>query len=130
RGEPLTGLIALGGGSVLDATKLLAVTIHSSVDRPLHLALREDIGGDWRRSIPLITIPTTSGTGSEVTPFATVWDTAAQKKHSVMGDALFPDHCILDPLLTLSLPYDETLYTGLDATSHALESLWNHHRTS
>ena len=74
-------------------------------------------------------IPTTSGTGAEVTPFATVWDHTNHKKHSLAGPHMYPRSALLDPSLTLSLPSEETLHTGLDATSHALESLWNHNRT-
>lgn len=127
--DPLVGIIGLGGGSVLDAAKVLAATIPHSSDRLLHRTLREGRIHRWQRTLSLVAIPTTSGTGSEVTPFATVWDSVTQKKYSVAGERIFPDECILDPALTISLPRDETLYTGLDATSHALESLWNRNRT-
>lgn len=125
----ITQIIALGGGSVLDAAKVLAVTLPSEEDKPLTLTLREGRPQQWQKKLPLIAIPTTSGTGAEVTPFATVWDKTTHKKHSVTGDLIYPDLALLDPELTLTLPYEETLYTGLDAISHALESLWNKNRT-
>jgi len=121
-------ILAIGGGSVMDAAKVVAVSLTS---RPGTLAtvLRHGHSPHWRRDVALVAVPTTSGTGSEVTPFATVWDEVAQKKYSVTGDAVYPDLALLDPELTLGLPHEETLYGGLDATSHALESLWNRNRT-
>lgn len=125
----LASIVALGGGSVLDAAKVLAVTLLSDSERPLDHALRQGNAHTWIKRLPVIAIPTTSGTGAEVTPFATVWDSTTHKKHSVNGDNLYPTHALLDPTLTLTLPRQETLYTSLDAISHALESLWNKNRT-
>lgn len=125
----LDGIIALGGGSAIDAAKVLAVILKSDIDAPLNHILRTNKAQAWEEKLPLIAIPTTAGTGAEVTPFATVWDHAANRKYSVTGDRTFPDHAILDPELTLTLPADETLYTALDSISHALESLWNKNRT-
>lgn len=129
RQAELQGIIALGGGSAIDAAKVLAVAIPSSLPEPLVSVLRQGEAQEWGRKLPLIAIPTTSGTGAEVTPFATVWDQVDHKKYSVMGDLVFPDVALYDPELTLTLPQDETLYTGLDAVSHALESLWNRNRS-
>jgi len=77
------------------------------------------------RPLPLTAIPTTAGTGSEVTPFATIWDLSGEKKYSLSSPRLFARRALLDPKLTLTLPRDLTVVTGLDALSHALESLWN-----
>lgn len=129
RQEALTGVLAVGGGSVLDAAKVLAVTLPSGLRDPLDQVLRQGRRHEWEKKLPLVAIPTTSGTGAEVTPFATVWGRSERKKYSVAGDRLFPDVAVLDPELTLSLPGKETLYPGLDAVSHALESLWNINRT-
>lgn len=129
RSTPIDGLIALGGGSVMDAAKVLSVTLSSELDKPLATSLREGKGQAWSKNLPVIAIPTTSGTGAEVTPFATVWDQSEHKKHSVTGDCVYPQLAVIDPELTLTLPLDETLYTGLDAISHALESLWNKNKT-
>ena len=79
--------------------------------------------------MPVTAIPTTSGTGAEVTPFATVWDSTTHKKHSLTGEHIYPTHALLDPELTLTLRRKETLYPALDTISHALESLWNKNRT-
>jgi alcohol dehydrogenase len=77
----------------------------------------------------VVAIPTTAGTGAEVTPFATVWDRASVRKNSFAHDLMPPLHAVLDPELTLTLPRDETLFGGLDTLSHALESLWNRGRS-
>lgn len=121
-------VVALGGGSVIDAAKTLALALQSPHSRPLQLWLREG-KLDLPEPLPLVCLPTTAGTGAEVTPFATVWDGARQKKCSLGGSGLFPAVALLDPELTLSLPWQETLFTALDTTSHALETLWNRHAT-
>lgn len=127
--RPAHTLVALGGGSALDAGKILSVLLSAGGERALHRAFRLGEGQAWSARVPVIAIPTTAGTGAEVTPFATVWDSASQRKYSVAGDLLFPAHALLDAQLCLGLPADDTLYTALDAISHALESLWNRHRT-
>jgi len=129
RQESIHCIIALGGGSVIDAAKVLAVTLPSSMANPLDHVLRSCLDYVWKNRIPVFAIPTTSGTGAEVTPFATVWDNTAHKKYSVTGDFVYPTHALLDPMLTLTLPRRGTLYPALDAISHALESLWNKNRT-
>ncbi|MGH8714035.1 MAG: phosphonoacetaldehyde reductase, partial [Casimicrobiaceae bacterium] len=73
----------------------------------------------------LITVPTTAGTGSEVTPWATVWDRGAHRKYSLHLAATWPEAAFVDPELTTTLPVSITLQSGLDALSHALESIWN-----
>jgi alcohol dehydrogenase len=80
-------------------------------------------------TVPIIAVPTTSGTGSEVTPFASVWSLELSKKFSISGTDLLPINVILDPRLTDSLPKNVTLSSGMDTISHALESLWNRNRT-
>jgi phosphonate metabolism-associated iron-containing alcohol dehydrogenase len=128
-GEDFGAIVAIGGGSALDSAKVLGVTLRSGLPAPLAGILREGKAHVWTDAIPVIAVPTTSGTGAEVTPFATVWDGETHRKHSVAGVMVHPSHAVLDPLLTVSLPADETLYSGLDAISHALESLWNRNRT-
>src|SRR5690554_2324113 len=89
--DNIVRVVALGGGSVLDAAKVLAVTLpHGEVDS-LKASLREGKGHQWQTKLPLIAIPTTSGTGAEVTPFATVWDQTEHKKYSVTGTLVLPD---------------------------------------
>ncbi|WP_320152349.1 phosphonoacetaldehyde reductase [uncultured Tolumonas sp.] len=124
-------IVALGGGSVMDTAKVLATIIPTlaSVGKPLHSHFREHKKISLHSRLPLITIPTTSGTGAEVTPFATIWDRTTHSKYSLSGNFMYPDLALLDSELTLSLPISETLSGGLDALSHSLESLWNKHRT-
>jgi phosphonate metabolism-associated iron-containing alcohol dehydrogenase len=112
--QPVEAIVALGGGSVIDAAKVLAAA-SGDFDR-VRRFLETGMGG---------AVPTTSGTGSEVTSWATVWDTDAKTKYSLARDTLYPETALVDPLLTLGLPLGITVSTGLDALSHALESIWN-----
>lgn len=125
--KDFSSIVALGGGSVIDTAKALAVSLPSGLEKFLDKTLRHSVSVKELRQIQIISIPTTSGTGAEVTPFATIWDSVSQKKHSLTG--VFSKLVLLDPELTLSLPVTETLYTSLDAVSHSLESLWNKNRT-
>lgn len=119
-----TVIVALGGGSVIDTAKVLA----SSRDgfKSIQHFLETGDGEDGLASYPIIAIPTTAGTGSEVTRWATVWDVKTQKKYSLAHSCLYPEFAIVDPDLTLGLPKDLTISTALDALSHSLESIWNH----
>ncbi len=130
RPDGVKGIVALGGGSVIDAGKALGVGLVCRHPQPLRQTMVDGLTPDWTFSLPVVAIPTTAGTGAEVTPFATVWDRTSRKKFSLANPLVFPTWAILDPDLTLSLPQQETLFTGLDACSHALESLWNRNRTS
>ena len=116
-------VVALGGGSVIDTAKVLAAG-RGAFD-PVWSVLKTGKGADGLVPLPIIAIPTTAGTGSEVTSWATVWDGTEQKKYSLAAPQLYPEHAVLDPLLTLTCPRGLTISTGLDALSHALESLWN-----
>lgn len=121
-------IVALGGGSAIDCAKALLYATPSGRFDEL-LALLEQ-GGQLPAGPhkALIAIPTTAGTGSEVTPWATLWDQAAGRKHSLHQDCTWPEAAIIDAELMLSLPAGATLAAGLDALSHALESIWNVHR--
>lgn len=121
-------LVAVGGGSAIDTAKALMVGTRSGRFDDLVAALAA--GGPFvpARVKTLIAVPTTAGTGSEVTPWATIWDREAQRKHSLHLPETWPSIAIVDPELMLSLPASVTLQSGLDALSHALESLWNVHR--
>jgi len=119
-------IVALGGGSVIDAAKVLAASKNGF--NPVRLYLETGDGRDQLGEYPIIAIPTTAGTGSEVTKWATVWDTESQKKYSLSLQTLYPTHAVVDPELMLELPEDLTISTGLDALSHALESIWNRNR--
>jgi alcohol dehydrogenase len=121
--RPVEAIVALGGGSVMDAAKVLAAA--SGDFTRVRRYLESGAGSETLGRTPIIAIPTTAGTGSEVTSWATVWDTGAMKKYSLARDALYPETALVDPLLTLGLPRAITISTGLDALSHALESIWN-----
>ncbi len=116
-------IVAIGGGSVIDAAKVLSASGGDFAAVKNFLETGE--GGERLAPIPIVAVPTTSGTGSEVTCWATVWDTDAQKKYSLNLPSLYPEHAVVDPELMLGAPRGLTVSTGLDALSHALESIWN-----
>lgn len=111
-------LIGIGGGSVLDATKILSVLITN--DRSISELLGTDLVE--KPGIPTILIPTTSGTGSEVTPNAIVTLPDQELKVGIVSRHLLPNIVFIDPILTLGLPKDITASTGMDAFTHSLES--------
>lgn len=127
RAAGFDAIVALGGGSALDTAKILGVLLGTPAD----FTLRDHFIGNCAvpdaPALPVIAIPTTAGTGSEVTPFATVWDAGAVKKYSLSHPRMFPTLAIVDPEMTKDLPWTVTLATGLDALCQALESVWNRH---
>ncbi|MFH1644758.1 MAG: phosphonoacetaldehyde reductase [bacterium] len=118
-------IVALGGGSVIDTAKVLSVFNPEKEFDFIDDLIREKIAKSGYNKIPVIAIPTTAGTGSEVTPWATVWDTDRVKKYSLHLKDLWCETAILDPCLTLSMSRSLTIQTALDALSHALEAIWN-----
>ncbi|WP_315832141.1 iron-containing alcohol dehydrogenase PsrA [Bradyrhizobium prioriisuperbiae] len=116
-------IVALGGGSVIDSAKVFAAA-GGDFGR-VATFLETQKGGERLSAIPIIAVPTTAGTGSEVTCWGTVWDQATGKKYSLARPDLYPTHTVVDPRLMLGKPRLLTISTGLDALSHALESLWN-----
>lgn len=113
----IDGVIGFGGGSAMDAAKIIAVLLASPQE------LRELYGIDNVRGprLPLIQIPTTAGTGSEVTPIA-ILTTGKTTKAGVVSPVLLPDLALLDAELTCGLPPQVTAATGLDAMVHAIEA--------
>ncbi|MDR6711402.1 alcohol dehydrogenase class IV [Pseudomonas hunanensis] len=111
------GVLGLGGGSSLDAAKLVALLINS--EQPLVDLYGTDKARGQR--LPLVLMPTTAGTGSEVTWVSVITD-AQQRKQAVYSAQLMPDVAVLDPELTLGLPAAITAATGLDAMVHAIEA--------
>ncbi|MEC2291406.1 iron-containing alcohol dehydrogenase [Bacillus licheniformis] len=111
-------LIGIGGGSVLDGTKILSVlqTNSKKVEELLGTDLVEKPG------IPTVLIPSTSGTGAEVTPNAIVTLPEEELKVGIVSPLLLPKLVILDPVITLGLPKPITAATGMDAFTHSLES--------
>jgi phosphonate metabolism-associated iron-containing alcohol dehydrogenase len=119
-------VFALGGGSAIDTAKALIVgTASGHFDELLEL-LASGKPFTPARYKRLIAAPTTAGTGSEVTPWATLWDAGRQKKYSLHLPCTWPQVALIDPQLMLSVPGAVTVSTGLDALSHALEAIWNH----
>lgn len=118
-------ILAMGGGSVLDASKFFSVYNESKEARFVTHLIKGKITKENYKLIPIIAIPTTAGTGSEITPWATIWDKNEKKKYSLHLPNLFSEVALYDPCLTLSIPKNITLQTGLDTLSHALESIWN-----
>ena len=117
------GVIAIGGGSGMDAGKGIAFLAHQS--RPLWDF--EDIGDWWTRADssvikPIIAIPTTAGTGSEVGRAAVFLNEENHKKKIIFHPKMLPQIAILDPSLTLNLPKDITAGTGMDALAHCIEA--------
>ena len=123
-------IVALGGGSVIDSAKTFALSL-STIGRKFSLKdlIKKSSGFMYGSSIPLYTIPTTAGTGSEVTPYATIWDYNKYKKYSLSGDTIYPNCSYLDSDLIDSLPYESTIFTGLDAINQSIESILNKNMT-
>jgi alcohol dehydrogenase class IV len=115
------GLVALGGGSAIDTAKAAAI-VASTGEKLTALKTPRVIDLDV---MPLVAIPTTAGTGSEVTRAAVITDTTANEKMLMLGTAALPAAAIVDYELTLTCPYRVTVDTGIDALTHALEALVN-----
>jgi len=117
------GVIALGGGSSMDTAKVVAVLMNSTQ------SLTDILGTDQvkEKRAPLVLLPTTAGTGSEVTSISVI-TSDADEKVAVIDNALYPDLAILDPQLTLGLPRHVTAATGIDAMVHAIEAYTNNTR--
>ena len=111
------GIVGLGGGSSLDTAKLVALMVPN--DQPLAAMYGHDLAKGKR--LPLVQVPTTAGTGSEVTWVSVVTDESQQKK-AIYAPQLLPDVALLDPTLTVGLPPKVTAATGLDAMVHAIEA--------
>jgi alcohol dehydrogenase class IV len=111
-------VLAVGGGSVIDAAKVIALAAANR--KPLR-----DLAGYFRAlhgPVPIYAVPTTAGTGSEVTVAAVISDPAAQRKLVVADTRIVPDMAALDPTLMTGLPPAVTAATGMDALTHAVEA--------
>jgi len=110
--------VGLGGGSSLDTAKAVSVLMTNPG------RMQDYLGVDLLKvpGLPKIAVPTTAGTGSEVTPVAVFTDTAGQMKIGMVSPYLIPDVAIVDPELTIGLPFSVTAATGMDALTHAVEA--------
>ena len=120
-------MLGIGGGSVMDAAKVLRYKPDGVAWLSKHLDV--SIEDESLPKIPLLLASTTAGTGSEVTPTATIWDFTKQRKHSFFGPEVFANVAIVDPCLSLCAPWVISRDSGIDALSHALEAIWNRNRT-
>lgn len=118
------GIIAIGGGSSLDCAKAIALVARQTVS----LWAFEDVGDNWKQAdpsliAPVIAVPTTAGTGSEVGRASVITDEANKIKKIIFHPDMLPKCVLLDPAITLGLPPGMTAATGMDALSHNLEAL-------
>ena len=115
-------VVAIGGGSVLDLAKAVAVlSVH---DGPA-LAYAERTVQLERKGLPFVAVPTTSGSSSEVTSGSALWDMDAKRHFGLGGLLMFPDTAIVDPGLMMSMPSSLAAVTGMDAFTSAFESYWS-----
>ncbi len=114
-------IAGIGGGSVMDVAKVVAALLHADQ------SIEEIVGNGLLkgRGTYLLCMPTTSGTGSEVSPNAILIDEKDGSKKGMISPFLVPDSVYVDPALTLSLPASITAYTGIDALTHCIEAFAN-----
>lgn len=122
------GVVAFGGGSALDLGKMIALM----VDQPVTVWDLEDIGDWWTRAnpdtiAPIIAVPTTAGTGSEVGRAGVLTDSATHRKKIIFHPKLMPTVTLCDPALTVGMPAFITAGTGMDALAHCLEAYCSPH---
>ncbi|MBQ2261964.1 MAG: iron-containing alcohol dehydrogenase [Loktanella sp.] len=122
------GVVAFGGGSALDLGKMIALM----VDQPVTVWDLEDIGDWWTRAnpdtiAPIIAVPTTAGTGSEVGRAGVLTDSATHRKKIIFHPKLMPVVTLCDPALTVGMPAFITAGTGMDALAHCLEAYCSPH---
>jgi alcohol dehydrogenase class IV len=124
--EGIDLIIGFGGGSSLDIAKVTSILITNpgKIDSFFGVDLVPNPG------IPVILIPTTAGTGSEVTPIAILSDTKEKLKKGIVSPTLFPEVAIVDPKLTIGLPPSVTAFTGMDALTHAIEAYYSINATN
>lgn len=115
-------IISLGGGSAIDAGKAAAILMKNDGKIGDYLYKRKKI---QNKGIDFIAIPTTSGSGSEVTPYSVITDKNKKKKLTLAHDFIYPSFAIIDPILALTLSKSNTAVTGIDALAHSLEAYWS-----
>lgn len=113
-------LVAIGGGSVIDLAK--AASVRAEDIRTYH---ETGVDVPTEHTLPLIAVPTTAGTGSEVTNVSVLTDREIGKKCPIVSDAFFPRLAVIDPALTVSMPPRVTASTGIDVLCHAIEGYWS-----
>jgi phosphonate metabolism-associated iron-containing alcohol dehydrogenase len=117
-------IIAIGGGSVIDTAKVARYACYSNTF-DIRRLLGDPVKKDLSKKALFAAVPTTHGSGSELTMWATVWDKTSGKKYSISDPENYPDFAIYDFSLFRSLPVQVTFTSTLDAFSHSFEALWN-----
>ncbi len=112
-------IVGVGGGSPLDVAKVVAMMLINGGDVASLIGVYEPFP---KNGIPYIAIPTTSGSGSEVTPYAVIIDPSVPRKAPIVSRRSFPVHALVDPQLTLTCPPKLTARAGVDALSHCMEA--------
>lgn len=112
-------IIGFGGGSSIDAAKAIALGAKTEVLIDEYFYGNRDLEKDV---LPIIAIPTTSGTGSELSKAAIITDNKNKIKRGIRGNSLYPKAAIVDSVFTESIPFDITMQTGFDVLAHAMES--------
>lgn len=115
-------VLAIGGGSALDVAKVAAILVthdgsareYATREKPLE-----------RPGLPVVAVPTTSGSSSEVTPFAALWDVEAKRSMHLASPLMFPRVALVDPGLAMAMPPHLAAVTGMDAFTSAFESYWS-----
>ena len=123
-------VIAIGGGAVLDTAKISACLYTNFGKIEDYIITKKEILK--KPALSLVAIPTTAGTGSEVSPFAVIWGSKQPKKYSFYSEYLYPKIALVDPELCLTLPAYQTACAGMDALAQAIEAYWakNHNPIS
>ena len=117
-------LIGIGGGSPIDAAKAIALTAANNLTQD-----RIYDTSAFKKTFPLVAVPTTAGTGTEATQYSVLTNAATLKKAGFGHDLAFPALALVDPKYTLTLSQSITLNTGIDALSHLLEGIYSNQRT-
>lgn len=117
-------VLALGGGSAIDCAKVACSVCKTPLPTAEFHSRRQKLG---REHIPLVAVPTTAGTGSEVTGVSVLTDQSKGRKAPMASDNFYPRFALIDPRLTVSVTSCVTASCGLDVLSHALEGFWSKH---
>jgi alcohol dehydrogenase class IV len=126
RATKFDAVIGLGGGSAIDAAKALAIALTQPEPVWMYANLATRLPAPLTAKVlPVVAVPTTSGTGSEVTPYAVLGNEETQQKGTVQQPEVFPVMSFVDPALTLSMPKHLSAITGFDALAHAMEAFIN-----
>ncbi len=116
------GVLALGGGSTIDAAKAVTCLAYADAEITPYMDREREFGG---KQVPLIALPTTAGTGSEVTPFSVLTNDATGEKKSLPSPHFYPDVALVLPGFLSTVPQKVIGDSGLDALAHAYEAVWS-----